>query len=114
MEDPLTSFYLAKLEPYKSAYLCVRDIIIDFHPDLKNEWKFQSSFFTFKGKMICYFGFDKKRNEIYLGFVKGISIVHSALESGSRKQIKILSFKADEDLPRDTILEILKKAISLY
>ena len=71
-------------------------------------------FFTYKGKIFCYFWTDKKTGQPYIGIAEGNKINHPALEQDNRTRMKILRIDPDEDLPVKTIIFILKKALSFY
>ncbi len=114
MTTPLENFYANLDEPLQSCFLALRSIILAIDKGITPEWKYKIPFFYYKKKMFCYIWTDKKTKEPYIGVVKGLAIKHPKLELGNRKLIPILKLKANEDLPLETINEILNKAIQLY
>jgi hypothetical protein len=64
--------------------------------------------------MFCFLWTDKKTNDPYILMVAGKYLDHPQLEQGSRSRMKILRIKASEDLPIDTIKQILNDALNLY
>ena len=76
-------------EPNKSCLLALRDIIMAYDDRITLEWKFNSPFYYFKGKMFCYVWKHKKSGLPYVGFAKGILIDHPLLELGNRKKITV-------------------------
>lgn len=114
MLSQLEYFYDQKEEPEKSCFLSLRKIILDFDEEIKETWKYQIPFFTYKNKMFCYLYQQKRGGHPYIGFAKGHLLNHPALEKGNRKKMKVLPIIADQDIPVELILEILKAARTLY
>ncbi len=107
-------YYQSKEEPNRSCLIALRDYILSFDEGIAHEWKYRMPMFTFKKKMLCYIRADQKTDKPYIGIVKGNEIEHPLLIKGSRKKMKILEISPDQDLPVNTIKEILEKAILLY
>lgn len=114
MPTPLDNFYLQQTEPVKSCLLALRQIILKQDADITTAWKYGMSFFCYKGKMFCYLWVHKKLLQPYIGIVEGKRFDHPGLIIEKRARMKIMLFDADEDLPLETIEEILKLAIDLY
>lgn len=114
MQEELDNFYLRQEEPNRSCLLALRDVILNFSSDLTPAWKYRLPFFMLKGKMFCYLWQDKKTNQPYISFAAGSKIEHPALFQGDRKRFKILYINPEEDLPIETIFEVLKLAIETY
>ena len=98
----LDNFYLKQDEPIKGTLLALREIILQQDEDVTNAWKYGMPFFCYKGKMFCYLWFHKKHKQPYIGIVE------------DRSRMKIMLFDSNEDLPLQTIENILQKAINLY
>ncbi len=64
--------------------------------------------------MFCYLWIHKKSKQPYIGFVEGKKLEHPSLLLENRSRIKIMLFNADEDLPIETINNLLQKAIGFY
>lgn len=114
MLDELNNFYLKKEEPVKSCLLALRDIILNFEPELKEAWKYRMPCFTFKGKHFCYLWTDKESGEPYILIVKGGLIDHPNLVQGSRARMKIFPVNSSEDIPLKEIYEVFELAVELY
>jgi len=114
MPTPLDNFYLQQTEPVKSCLLALRQIILKQDADITTAWKYGMPFFCYKGKMFCYLWVHKKLLQPYIGIVEGKRFDHPGLIIEKRARMKIMLFDADEDLPLETIEEILKLAIDLY
>jgi hypothetical protein len=71
-------------------------------------------FFCYKGKMFCYLWFHKKHKQPYIGIVEGKRFDEPFLIQEDRSRMKIMLFDPNEDLPLQTIENILQKAINLY
>jgi len=70
-------------------------------------------FFCYKGKMFCYLWIHKKYKQPYIGIVEGRKIEHPDLLIEKRSRMKIMLFEPNDDLPINTIREILQQAITL-
>lgn len=63
--------------------------------------------------MFCFLSVDQN-NIPYLLIVEGALVNHPLLEANGRKRMKSISFDPNEDLPIETIEEILNSALDLY
>lgn len=110
----LDNFYLQQDEPIKGTLLALREIILQQDEDVTNGWKYGMPFFCYKGKMFCYLWFHKKHKQPYIGIVEGKRFDEPFLIQEDRSRMKIMLFDPNEDLPLQTIENILQKAINLY
>lgn len=108
------NYYLQKDEPVKSCLSALRQIILDRNPDITEAWKYRMPFFCYKGRMFCYLWIDKKTNFPYLGIVEGKRIDHPGLVQDDRSRMKVMTFNPVEDLPLETVQNILDSALFLY
>lgn len=69
--------------------------------------------FCYKKKMFTYLWTDKKTTEPYILLVEGKLLDHPDLEAGSRARMKVFRVNPNEDLPLETINEILNMALNL-
>jgi len=107
-------FYLQQEEPVKSCLLFLRSFILAHDKNITEAWKYRMPFFCYKGKMFCYLWINRNTREPYIGIVEGRKIQHPLLIIEKRSRMKIMKLDAKEDIPVDTISEILKMAIELY
>jgi len=117
MEHPtnaLDNFYLQQEEPLRSCMYALRQLILDFHPDMTADWKYKMPFFMYRGKMFCYIWKDKKTNQPYIGLAKGKELNHPKLELGNRKLIPIYRIDAEKDIPVAEMYEIFQQAVDKY
>lgn len=114
MLPDLENYYLTQEEPNKSCLLALRDIILAFDTRISEAWKYRMPFFCVGKKMFCYLWTDKITKEPYIGIVEGGKIAHPMLEQGSRARMKIFRLNAQEDLPLESIHEVLEEAIKFY
>ncbi len=114
MLDDLENYYLAQNEPNKSCLLTLRDIILAFDSRISEAWKYRMPFFCVGKKMFCYLWIDNHTKQPYIGIVEGGKINHPMLEQGTRARMKILHVDPTEDLPIESIHEVLKEAIKFY
>ncbi|WP_259068061.1 DUF1801 domain-containing protein [Mucilaginibacter sp. X4EP1] len=110
----LDDFYLQHDEPVKGALLALRKIILQQDSDVTNAWKYGMPFFCYKGKMFCYLWFHKKYKQPYIGIVEGQRFDEPFLIQEERSRMKIMLFDPNEDLPLQTIEEVLQKALNFY
>jgi hypothetical protein len=114
MPTPLDNFYLQKDEPVRCCLLALREIILKQDADITAALKYGMPFFCYRGKMFCYLWVHKKLLKPYIGIVEGHRFDHPSLIIEKRSRMKIMLFDADEDLPVETITDILKQCINLY
>jgi hypothetical protein len=110
----LDNFYLQQDEPIKGTLLALREIILQQDKEVTNAWKYGMPFFCYKGKMFCYLWFHKKHKKPYIGIVEGKRFDEPFLIQEDRSRMKIMLLDPNEDLPLQTIENILQKAINLY
>lgn len=109
-----SAFYSKQTEPIKDCLLALKHIILSLDADITSEWKYGMPFFCYKGKMFCYLWVHKKLQKPYIGIVEGKHIEHPELIMEKRSRIKIILFDAHQDLPIDTITNLINQAINLY
>jgi Domain of unknown function (DU1801) len=110
----LDDYYLEQDEPIKGTMLALREIILQQDKNITNELKYGMPFFCYKGKMFCYLWMHKKHKQPYLGIVEGKSFDEPFLIQEARSRMKIMLFDPNEDLPLQTIQNVIQKAINLY
>lgn len=110
----LDNFYLQLNEPLKSCMMALSDIILAQDAALTLAWKYKTPFFCYKEKIFCYLSIRKKDAVPYIGIVEGHRLEHPALIAEKRSRIKVMFFNPSEDLPIETIEEILQQALILY
>ena len=67
----IDDFYLKQIEPYRSVFLTLRNVILSLDPNVSDELKYGMPFFCYKKKMFCYFWIERKSKESYIGLVEG-------------------------------------------
>lgn len=114
MVEQLHNYYLNKEEPNKSCLLALRSIILDQDSNVTETQKWGMPCFCYKKKMFCYLWTDKKTDEPYILMVEGKYLDYPELEEGERSRMKIFRVNPNQDLPINTIENILQKALDLY
>jgi hypothetical protein len=109
----IDNYFLNKDEPVKGCLLFLREFIPGFDSNITEAWKYGMPFYCYKGKMFCYLWVDKKTRNPYLGIVDGNKIDHPLLVMENRARMKTIQFDARQDVPVDTINEILGMALAL-
>ena len=113
MLSEIDNYFLSQSEPNQSCLLALRELILRQNAHISEAWQYKMPFFCYQGKRFCYLWVDKKSNQPYLGVVKGSQINHPNLIQEQRAKMKIMYFNPDEDLPIETIEEVLQIAIKL-
>ena len=111
MEREIDRYFLTPDEPDKSTLQALRHLILSFHPEITEEWKYRMPFYCFRGKMFCYVWVHKKYRQPYIGIVNGNLIVHQKLLAEKRARMKILLVDPQKDIPVRLIRLILGKAL---
>jgi hypothetical protein len=109
----IDDYFLNKDEPVKGCLLFLREFILNFDGNITEAWKYGMPFYCYNGKMFCYLWVDKKTHNPYLGIVDGNKIEHPLLILEKRARMKTIQFDARQDVPVDTISEILGIALAL-
>ena len=112
--NALDLFYANQDEPIKGALLALRATILQQDKDITNTWKYGMPFFCFKGKMFCYLWVHKKYRQPYLGLVEGNRFDEPFLLQEKRSRMKIMLVDPNQDLPMQTIEDLLQQALLLY
>lgn len=111
---PIDLYYLKQEEPTQSCLQFLRQYILKMDPHVTEALKYGMPFFCYKGKMFAYLWVHKQLLQPYIGIVEGKLVDHPSLLQEKRARMKILLIDPAEDLPMETIGEILQKTIALY
>lgn len=111
---PLQQWYLDKDEPTRICLQYLRDHILRFDPNFKEEWKYGAPFFYYNNKMCCFFWMHKKFMQPYISVVEGNVIKHPALLKEKRARMRIFLIDPNRDLPMQDINDILHQMVNFY
>ena len=114
MLPDIDQFYLNKEEPNKSCLLALRTIILQQDEQITETQKWGMPCFCYRKKMFCFLWTDKQTAEPYLLMVEGNRLDHPGLEAGKRSRMKIFRVNPLEDLPIDSLIQLLNAALDLY
>lgn len=114
MLNYLDNYYFSQAEPQQSCLLFLRNFLLSYSPQIEEQWKYTTAFFTYKKKLFCYFSISKKSGALYIGFVGGNKIKHKKLVAEGRKQISVFYIDPNKDIDIKNLNEILNLAIKLY
>lgn len=112
--EKIDSYFLSLTEPYQSCLLFLRDFILGSSAHITEQRKFNTPFYYYKGKWLCFISYDPKSHLIYISFVKGFLIDHPALVSEGRKTHKVLYVDPAKDIDAKSLAEIVELARELY
>lgn len=114
MLNYVDNYFFSLPEPEQSCLLYVRSFMLSYSKHISEAWKFNTPFYYYKGKWLCYVSTNKKNKSIYIGFIKGHLMQHTKLVSEGRKQIKVFHLDANKDIDVKSLNAIMKKALKLY
>ena len=114
MISPLDHFYEKQTEPNKSCLLYLRQYILDSDKNISEALKYGLPMFLYKGKMLCYFWFDKQKRTPYIGFMKGKYLDHPKLEQGKRKTVKAYHINPVEDILIEEIEHLINSSKTYF
>ncbi len=114
MMRAVEEYFLRREEPVKSCMLALRQLIMDFRPEITEEWKYGMPFYYLGGRMFCYLWTHKKYKQPYVGIVEGGRIDHPLLILEKRARMKILLVDEHADIPVAELHDILTQAASFY
>jgi hypothetical protein len=103
-------YFMEKPEPAGSCLLALRQLVLSFDPQIREVWQYNMPFYKLGAKRLCYLWEEKKTGRPYLGIVDGNLMDHPLLIAEKRSRMKILLIDPAEDLPWETIREILERA----
>lgn len=104
----LDEFYLSQKEPLSGCLLALRQLILDYAPEVSERWYYRLPCFFYEGKIFCYVWIERKTNLPYIAFYPGDKLEHPLLDQGNRTRSKILRIEPDQDIPLETIYEIIE------
>jgi hypothetical protein len=103
---------MEKAEPARSCLMALRHLVLSFNPGIVEDWQYKMPFYKLGQKRLCYLWQEKKTGRPYLGIVDGYLLDHPLLLAEKRSRMKILLIDPGEDLPIETIQEILEAAVA--
>lgn len=107
------AYYEGLTEPSQGFMLAIRQVILGLDEQVEETWKWNTPFFLYRKRMLCYLWRDKKTREPYLGIYGGDALDHPALVQKHNARIKKLVFNIEEDIPIETVKEVLLASIAL-
>ncbi|NBA88584.1 DUF1801 domain-containing protein [Emticicia sp. CRIBPO] len=113
MLSPIDQYFSEKNEPLKSCLQFLRGFILNYSPDIREEWRYSMPFYTWKTKRFCYLWVHKKYELPYVGFVDGNKMDHSGLLTEKRSRMKIWLVDLNEDVDVEVLKTLLIESISL-
>lgn len=103
-----------KQEPDRSCLLYLRKIILNHSADITEAWKFNTPFYYYKKKWLCFISYDPKTSITYVSFVNGFKMQHPKLLAEGRKKMKIFKVDVNADMDLTSLKRLLKMASALY
>ena len=95
---------------WQTALLALRQIILDFHPDITETFKWKCPFYLYKG-YLAYMYINKKG--LHLAFANGAKFddTHGILQGKDRKLIRLITIDPSQDFPIKDIHYCLQLAL---
>ena len=113
MQESVDHYFNSLEEPERSCLLYLRKLLLDFSDKITEQRKFNTPFYYYTKKWLCFISYNPKIKEIYISFVNGYKINHPDLLSEGRKKMKIYRINASEDIDVESLNTILKLAADL-
>lgn len=107
-------FYLKKQEPNRGCLLALRKVIFRAGCKAEGNTEMGYALFLLRGKTVLLLVDGKENRQPLHPFCKRDMLHHPELETGKRTKMKILRVGPREDLPIETIRNILQRALYLY
>jgi len=111
MLNVIDNFFFSLAEPERSCLLFIRQFVLEHSPEISENWKFNTPFYNYKGKWMCYLSYNQKTKVIYIGFVHGFRMSHKKLLSEGRTQVKVFYVDPNKDVDIKSLKTILKQAL---
>ena len=110
---PVEAFILSKEGNQRVILQFLHDLLMS-STEMTNKIRYKVPFY-FRKSWICYLNPIKKSAGIELVFLRGneLSNEQGILEARGRKQVRGIIFTKVEDIPVETLLEIIQEAIFL-
>lgn len=109
----IEEFLDSQPEPQKSCFLALRSMILEFDCRVSETVKYGMPCFVLDTRPWIYLWKDKKSKEPYILFVDGLLMKNPLLESGDRAKMKHFQLASKEDIPLDTVNELLDEALTV-
>jgi hypothetical protein len=113
MLNHLDNYFFSLEEPHRSCLLFLRSYILDYSDKITEQWKFNTPFYYYNNKWLCYISYHKKTKKVYIGFIHGYLMKHAKLLSEGRKQIKVFYIEPEKDIDIKSLNSIFKMACNL-
>ncbi|MCD7973247.1 MAG: DUF1801 domain-containing protein [Candidatus Azobacteroides sp.] len=99
-------------EPLRGCLLALRHIVREVNPSIKESFKTDVPYFYYKGWKLAYLW--AKGTKVSLGIIYDRRSYPKFRERNLTDETKALLFKADADLPLDTLCNRIKERIEFY
>lgn len=111
---PIDNYFLQQEEPTKSCLQYLREYLLSQDTLITEAWKYGMPFYLYNGRMFCYLWTHKKYKQPYIGIVEGKKVNQPLLLQEKRARMKILLLDPIQDIPLESIEDIISQAIALY
>lgn len=100
-------------EPQLSCLLALRSIIREQDSGITETVKYGLPCFCYNDRHFCYLGINLRNMHPYLLMVDGNKLNHPLLDQGNRKRMKVFEVDPNDDIPIETVQEILEEGLTL-
>lgn len=73
-------------------------------------WKFNTPFYYYKKKWLCFISYDPKNSRTYVSFVNGFKMKHPLLVAEKRKKMRIFLVDVNADVDVHALKQLLQQA----
>lgn len=107
------NYFATLAEPDQSCLLFLHGFILEQSPHITHAWKFNTPFYYYKGRWLCFISYCSKTSVIYISFVNGFKMNHPKLLREGRKKMKVFYVDANEDVPVRMLGVLMQLAINV-
>jgi hypothetical protein len=112
-QEKIDNYFLSLQEPERSCLLFLHSFLLTYSTDISTKRSFNTPFYYYKGKSICFISYHPETKVIYISFTNGFLIDHPDLVSEGRKKQKILYIDPSKDIDVESLSRILELACAL-
>lgn len=110
--SPLESYYQQLPAGHSDTLLACRDFLLGLNFELTPVCKWRIPVFDWKGKNVCYFHYEAKKDRCYIAFSAGRFIEHELLRAEGRKNMRFMVLDPKADLPVEAIQSCVEQVIA--
>ena len=113
MRESIDHYFNLLNEPERGCLLYLRKSLLAFSDKITEQRKFNTPFYYYNNKWLCYISYHKKTKKVYIGFIHGYLMKHPKLLAEGRKQIKVFYIEPEKDIDIKSLKKIFEMATTI-